>query len=694
MKIKYKLLLFVGFFILLMASLSAWSLYQLKTNLYSQKQTELKHLTQLALSEIQTLHARAKNGSMTEQQAQQAAIETIKSLRYGDNDYFWINDRKPTMIMHPTNPKLDGKPLDQIKDPNGVYLFMEFVKVVNDSGSGYVGYAWPKPGSEAPQPKISYIEHYAPWDWIIGTGVYVDDLEAIFFEQVMQSLTVIVLALLVLGVISWRVTRAITQPIHQLQRVLHQVESQGDFSLRLPSSKTQDELAIMSHAVNELLNAIETAINEANRVVGAIAQGDFEQRIHSDLKGHLNQLKQGVNGSAESVHFTMTELERVMQALYQGDFSVRMDDKVAGDLRQQVEQAMQSMEQTIGEIIRVMDKMQAGKFQHRVDTEARGDLLELKNGINASMDSLERAIHDITSIVVAQSHGDLTNKINADYHGELRVLKEAVNSTADKLIEVVSQAVQSSNIVSSAANEVSDGSSSLSQRVQEQAAALEETSSTMDEMSAAVQHNTENAQHAAKLSQDVQAKAAKGVAVMKNTINAIEAIQQSSHKINEIVTLIDGIAFQTNLLALNAAVEAARAGEHGRGFAVVAGEVRSLAQKSAEAAKDIKTLITESVDRVEQGTQLVSQSGETLEDINNAIGEMSGMIHQIAKASAEQTDGIRQVHHAIAQIDGVTQQNAALVEETSAASESLSEQARVLQSEMAFFNTQKSLTHH
>lgn len=428
-------------------------------------------------------------------------------------------------------------------------------------------------------------------------------------------------------------------------------------------------------------------MTEANAVVGAIAKGQFDQRITANLKGDLNRLKQGVNASANSVDFSMKELSKVMQALHNGDFSMQMDDRVEGEFRTLVQNAMNSMNATVTGIIHVMENMENGKFQRRIDVEARGDLLKLKNSINRSMDSLEGAIKDITRIVVAQSEGDLTLKISAQYHGELLILKDAVNTTADKLLNVVSQANNASDIVSAAAQEVSSGSISLSQRVQEQAAALEEVSATMDQMNSAVQTNTQNARQTAQEAQKVQAKAGQGAAVMQKTIKAMSSIQESSHKIAEIVTLIDGIAFQTNLLALNAAVEAARAGDHGRGFAVVASEVRALAQKSAEAAKDIKGLINESVERIDQGTQLASESGEVLQGINSSINGVAEMINQIAKASSEQADGIKQVHTAIAQIDGVTQQNAALVEETSASSESLSEQARILQQDMAFFKT-------
>jgi methyl-accepting chemotaxis protein len=242
-------------------------------------------------------------------------------------------------------------------------------------------------------------------------------------------------------------------------------------------------------------------------------------------------------------------------------------------------------------------------------------------------------------------------------------------------------------VVSQAAGQVSQGASDLSSRVQEQAAALEQTSATMTEMTVAVQTNTANAKRVAELANQVKSQSSQGVAVMQQTITAMQSIQESSHKINDIVTLIDGIAFQTNLLALNAAVEAARAGEHGRGFAVVAGEVRALAQKSASAAKDIKDLITESVHRIETGTQLADKSGEMLNGITGSIEQVATMIEEIAVASSEQSTGISQVHLAMNNIDRVTQENAALVEETTAASESLNHEAHKLRENMAFFKT-------
>lgn len=493
----------------------------------------------------------------------------------------------------------------------------------------------------------------------------------------------ITLVLVIGGVV---ITKLVVTPVKNLQKVMQEVNETGLFNTKVAVSG-QDELGVMSKIFNQMLSNLHSAIHEANEVVSGVAQGRFDKRVTQDVHGDLLTLKQGVNGSADSVDFTMKELSKVMTALHNGDFSVRMDDRVESEFRNQVQTAMSSMNKTISEIILVMENMQLGRFQQRVDVEAHGDLLKLKTGINVSMDALEKAVKDIARVVVAQSHGELTHRITDDYHGELRVLKEAVNASSDKLVEVISSAISASNVVSSAAQEVSQGSLDLSERVQQQAAALEQTSATMDEMSSVVENNTENARQTVQETQQVQQKASEGVAVMRQTIAAMSAIQASSHQISEIVTLIDSIAFQTNLLALNAAVEAARAGDHGRGFAVVAGEVRALAQKSADAARDIRTLIEESVVRINDGTQRASESGEMLEGVNASINHITDRVTQIAQASGEQTEGIKQVHVAIAQIDSVTQQNAALVEETSAASEGLSAQAKGLQSNMAFFKT-------
>ena len=290
---------------------------------------------------------------------------------------------------------------------------------------------------------------------------------------------------------------------------------------------------------------------------------------------------------------------------------------------------------------------------------------------------------EIAGLTSQIASGDLTVRFTDT--GNETGIYAAIRDMATQLKEMVSQVTQSTSQVSSAAAEIAQGSADLSQRTEEQASALEETASSMEELTSTVKQSAENAGQANQLAGSARNQAEQGGQVVDQAVTAMAAINQSSRKIADIIGVIDEIAFQTNLLALNAAVEAARAGEQGRGFAVVAGEVRKLAQRSADAAKEIKALITDSVAKVEDGSKLVDRAGQTLREIMTSVKKVSDIVAEMAAAAREQASGIEQVNKAILQMDQVTQQNAALVEETASASQSMGEQARELQHLMEFF---------
>ncbi len=510
------------------------------------------------------------------------------------------------------------------------------------------------------------------------------------------SLAGILIGILLLTmIIVLAVNRMVITPLLNMQRTTTNILNTGNFSIR-NEINSKDEVGQTAQAINELLEQIGLALQEANGTVKAISEGDFSQRMTGDYQGDLNLLKSGINQSTDNIASVMNELSKVMKAMKDGIYDIEIESHNASGryatMIVDAQQAMTETNQVITEINNVMMDMQQGVFQSRVEIEAQGELNTLKQRINDSMMALDKAITDITHVVTAQSEGDLTQTISNTYQGDLLQLTNAINQSIEKLAFTVSQAVQSANIVQSEALGLSKDATHLSSQVQQQAAAIEETSATMEEMNSAVQNNTENAKQASQVVEKVQTEALQAGNVMKRTIEAMDSIQTSSHQIASIVSLIDGIAFQTNLLALNAAVEAARAGEHGRGFAVVAGEVRNLAQKSADAAKDIKNLIDSSVQRIEQGTQLAGESGAVIHEITASIDQVTQMIHHIANASTEQSEGVHQVHLAISDIDATTQENAALVERTSAVADSMNQQATALSDNMAFFRTNHAVT--
>ncbi len=328
-----------------------------------------------------------------------------------------------------------------------------------------------------------------------------------------------------------------------------------------------------------------------------------------------------------------------------------------------------------------------GELEIRVNEDGKtGFFLRLAQGLNSLVSIVDDAVNDTGAMLDALANGDLSKRIEQIYQGSFDKLKQDANATADKLTEVLNQINTSANLVASGAEEISQGNADLSQRTEEQASSLEETASSMEEMTSTVRQNAENAKELSQLAKETREKAHKGGEVVDRAVTSMSAINESSKKIADIISVIDEIAFQTNLLALNAAVEAARAGEQGRGFAVVAGEVRNLAQRSAAAAKEIKELIRDSVGKVEDGTLLVNESGSTLQEIVTAVQRVTAMIADIAQASEEQSAGIEQVNKAIAQMDEMTQQNAALVEEASAAGESMAEQANDMRRLLNFFS--------
>lgn len=412
---------------------------------------------------------------------------------------------------------------------------------------------------------------------------------------------------------------------------------EGDFSRRGDTAKYQYEFKQMIERLNQLMQVSDSGLNEVTTVLGFLAKGDLSKKVAGIYKGKFAQLKDNTNQTVLQLNEIVSQIKVMVAGAAAGDFSQR------------------------GEV-----------------TKYQNEFKEMIEGLNQLMQICETGLKDIVKILNALAKGDLTQKMANQYEGIFGQLRDDSEQTVTQLTEIVNKIKEAVESINTASREIADGNNDLSQRTEEQAANLQETASSMEELTSTVKQNAENAKHANELAASASDVAIKGGEVVGQVVHTMSSINDSSKKIADIISVIDGIAFQTNILALNAAVEAARAGEQGRGFAVVATEVRALAQRSAAAAKEIKELISDSVNKVEDGTQLVDQAGKTMDEIVSSVKRVTDIMAQIASASQEQSAGIEQVNDSITKMDEITQQNASLVEEAAAASESMREQAEQL----------------
>jgi methyl-accepting chemotaxis protein len=339
----------------------------------------------------------------------------------------------------------------------------------------------------------------------------------------------------------------------------------------------------------------------------------------------------------------------------------------------------------LGDSVRVLQAVAKADFSQTLVLDTRDEMGDMARALNTATQQMNGAIADVQMVASSMAAGDMTVKIRTDLPGMLGEMAAALGEAVVKVRTTLDEVRAASDTVASAAQQLASASEEISSGAQEQASSLEETAASLEEMTATIKQNADNAQQASQLAGGARASAENGGQVVSDAVGAMGAINESSKRIADIITTIDEIAFQTNLLALNAAVEAARAGEQGRGFAVVAAEVRNLAQRSASAAKEIKTLIQDSVRKVDAGSELVNASGRTLTEIVTSVKRVTDIVAEIAAASREQSGGIEQVNKAVTQMDQVTQANASQTEEMSGTAESLAGEAGKLQALIAQF---------
>jgi len=657
--------------------------------------------------------------------------DSLKAVKIGQAGYVYVVDAQAgadygKLLVHPAK---EGANLLAVKDASG----HEFIKELLDNKGGVVRYSWKNEelGQTTERPKVVVGEYFPEWKWVIAGGLDIDEIQQDIFA-ILFVLAVaggVALALLVV-LLSQVVKRIVINPLNQVNQVIDRV-AEGDYTAdsAIPLDRP-DEIGHLVQVVTSMQTRMGFEVSETNRVAAET------MRIKMALDGSSTPMTLSnehnvliyMNHSAEALWrkmepemrqrvpgFSVDNMyshslvdffdDEVVKAAYRVELTEArtLDVAMCGRLLlvtatpvrdaqgRYLGRASQWIDRTeeVGvenEVAEIVSGAAHGDFTRRVAVDGKqGFFLRLANDLNRLMETSQQGLDDIAQVLSAMAEGDLTQSIAADYDGTFGQLKDDTNLTVTRLREIIGQIRQATDAINTASKEIASGNQDLSSRTEEQASSLEETASSMEELTSTVRQNAENARQANELASNAQQVAVRGGEVVGQVVQTMSAIHHSSNKISDIIGVIDGIAFQTNILALNAAVEAARAGEQGRGFAVVATEVRNLAQRSAAAAKEIKGLISDSVEKVETGNKLVDQAGRTMEEVVASIRRVAKIMTDISDASSEQSAGIDQVGLAVAQMDEVTQQNAALVEEAAAAAESLEEQAHSLAQAVAVF---------
>ena len=596
LRISSRLYLLVAVALVITAAAMTFSLFQTQDRLVAERKAMLSAMNENAVTVFAAYHEMEKSGELTRQEAQARALAAIAAMRYQDSGYFWVNDMNQTMVMHPINPAMNGQDQSNLEDPTGKNIFAEMTKVVRAEGKGFVDYMWPKPGFDEPVQKYSHVHGFQPWGWIVGTGVYADDLAAMFWNNAMVYGGILALAVIVTLATAYAIVRSVVAPVSALTGAMGRLAS-GDNEVEVPATDRGDEIGKMAQAVQVFKDA---AIEKLR------------------VEAHAVELREGAEADR-----TRTEAEKARAA---------REDQIA-----------------IGSLAEGLACLAKGDLTYRIEAEFAPKAAQLKTDFNRAMAQLEETMATVSGAIGAMRTGT---------------------------------------------GEISQAADDLSRRTEQQAASLEETAAALDQITSTVKKTASSAREAEAVAGAARGGAEKSGAVVREAVDAMAKIEKSSEEIGQIIGVIDEIAFQTNLLALNAGVEAARAGEAGKGFAVVAQEVRALAQRSAEAAKEIKSLISTSTEQVNQGVGLVGQTGEVLDQIVTQVTEMSDLVTAIASSAQDQSTALGEVNVAVNQMDQVTQQNAAMVEQSTAASHSLAREAEQLAVLIARFKLNAAADQH
>lgn len=609
----------------------AYTMYTLSMkSTYQMRENHLRDVVDTTMSVLNTLQNEVEMGVLSLEEAQEQARLLIAEIKYDGNNYFFAFDHDAVIVAHGSKPELIGTNQLGFEDPNGVKVYQELVRAA-ENGGGLVHYnffRYHESGNAEMTPKISFVRDFAPWGWVVGTGSYIEDIQRDLAAQRSKGLIAFAIGVFSVTLASFLIGRSVTGPINRLNKRMHALSS-GDLDSEIPFTKGANEISQMAQSIE----VFRDGIREKNRM-----REEDALRKKRDLE------------TAAQV----AEEERQREAQ-----QIERDQAAEAEQRERINR----------------DEAEKDALRRKTEEERDAHAAEQQKVVTA----LAAGLRGLAA-------GDLSIRIADEFVGPYETLRLDFNEAVGTLAELIGHISETSQHIVEQGETITHSAEDVAKRTEQNAATLEETAAALEELTSSVNLAAKGAADADRIVIDARGTAEQSGQVVRQAVEAMGAIEQSSGKISKIIHVIDDIAFQTNLLALNAGVEAARAGEAGRGFAVVASEVRALAQRSSEAASEINSLISESGSHVNNGVALVGEAGQTLERIAASVSDIATHVSDIAKSANEQSVGLSEINTSVSNLDHTTQATTALFQDTLIASRTLTGEATNLGQSVSQFS--------